>query len=305
LSQLLPLPHRLALALYPPSFRDRYSEELRSLVEDSLPCRGMVWDLAYGAALAWLRPQFRGISEQRQRGRMLASILTVFCAWSVVLISVVAFNHSVADPRIPGLGQPVAHVAFEVSQIAIRLATVVIVLGGVVYWFAIVLRARRVGQRGVLRPAILPVLVVMGWLGATLFLEWWVLHFANGYHLPPLSLGAVLTLVLLWLVVSAACVPVCWVSIAMAMRRAELDLNLLRPGLAGAGLVVPILLVVVFSMAVTVVAMGTSGHLPATWGDVVFGYGVVPVAAAAALVAVVSGTRGVSSLRGTPPISPH
>ncbi|MGA2873002.1 MAG: hypothetical protein ABSF27_05385 [Candidatus Dormibacteria bacterium] len=67
MSRRLPLPQRLALALYPPGFRGRYGEELRWLVEDSVPSLGMVWDLTHGAARAWLRLHSPGIPGQRRR----------------------------------------------------------------------------------------------------------------------------------------------------------------------------------------------------------------------------------------------
>jgi hypothetical protein len=285
--------------LYPPSFRERYGEELQALVEDSLPSWRLELDLARGAARAWLFPQFRGSPQQRRQARMLATILTVFWAWSLVLLAVASLNHSIADPRIPGVGQPVAHVAYEVSQIAIQAATAMIALGGVIYWFAIVRRAGRAHLRAVLLPAVVPVLVVLGWVGATLILGWWVLHFANGYHLPRLALTGVLFLVGTWIVVSAGCVPVCWIAITRAMRRADLSARLLRPGIVGAALVAMILVVVVVSMGVAVAALAIQGRIPANPGDLLFGYCVVPFAAAAMGVGLVSGGRGMGALRAT------
>jgi len=75
MSTTLPLRHRLILALYPLSFRERYGEELQALVEDTSKSRRVAFDLALGAAKAWIRPKFGGTPEQQQRSRLLATSL--------------------------------------------------------------------------------------------------------------------------------------------------------------------------------------------------------------------------------------
>lgn len=48
---------RLALRVYPRSFRSRYGDELATLVEDLGQRRGLAFDLWLGVARAWLRPR--------------------------------------------------------------------------------------------------------------------------------------------------------------------------------------------------------------------------------------------------------
>lgn len=45
--------HRLLLGLYPPSFRERYGDELEALVEDTASSPRISRDLAVGALRAW------------------------------------------------------------------------------------------------------------------------------------------------------------------------------------------------------------------------------------------------------------
>jgi hypothetical protein len=69
---------RWALRAYPPSFRDRYGDELAALVDDLAPSWRHTADLYAGAARAWLRPRFTGPEPERRR--LQASVTTVWVA---------------------------------------------------------------------------------------------------------------------------------------------------------------------------------------------------------------------------------
>ncbi|HUY57564.1 MAG TPA: hypothetical protein VMV12_07020 [Candidatus Micrarchaeaceae archaeon] len=57
--------HRLLLGLYPPSFRERYGDELQALVEDTSSSQQQISrDLALGALRAWAGWKVRAPVEQ-------------------------------------------------------------------------------------------------------------------------------------------------------------------------------------------------------------------------------------------------
>ena len=301
MSTKLPRRHRILLALYPPSFRERYGDELGALVEDALPTPRVALDLALGAARAWIEPTFGGTPGQRQRDRMLATILTVFWSWSLVLLAFAAFSKMVDDPPVWGLRVPLVHAAFQVSSASMDVATVLIGLGALSYWGLIAVTARREHGLRNLLPATIPIGAGLAWLVVSWGVTWGLLHFAVGHRLPLLAAVGLVGVLLAWFLASVALAPVCWVSIAVAMRRASLSVRLLRPGLIGAVAVAVSLVVAVLSMAITDASLAIQGHILTTPGDVLFGYCIVPFAALALGTALVSGGRGLRAVRTIEP----
>ncbi len=301
MSTKLPRRHRILLALYPPSFRERYGDELGALVEDALPAPRVALDLALGAARAWIEPTFGGTPGQRQRDRMLATILTVFWSWSLVLLAFAAFSKMVDDPPVRGLRVPLVHAAFQVSSASMDVATVLIGLGALSYWGLIAVTARREHGLRNLLPATIPIGAGLAWLVVSWGVTWGLLHFAVGHRLPLLAAVGLVGVLLAWFLASVALAPVCWVSIAVAMRRASLSVRLLRPGLIGAVAVAVSLVVAVLSMAITDASLAIQGHILTTPGDVLFGYCIVPFAALALGTALVSGGRGLRAVRTIEP----
>ena len=301
MSTKLPCRHRILLALYPPSFRERYGDELGALVEDVSPTPRVALDLALGAARAWIEPTFGGTPGQRQRDRMLATILTVFWSWSLVLLAFAAFSKMVDDPPVRGLRVPLVHAAFQVSSASMDVATVLIGLGALSYWGLIAVTARREHGLRNLLPATIPIGAGLAWLVVSWGVTWGLLHFAVGHRLPLLAAVGLVGVLLAWFLASVALAPVCWVSIAVAMRRASLSVRLLRPGLIGAVAVAVSLVVAVLSMAITDASLAIQGHILTTPGDVLFGYCIVPFAALALGTALVSGGRGLRAVRTIEP----
>lgn len=297
MSTKLPRRHRILLALYPPSFRERYGDELGALVEDALPAPRVALDLALGAARAWIEPTFGGTPGQRQRDRMLATILTVFWSWSLVLLAFAAFSKMVDDPPVRGLRVPLVHAAFQVSSASMDVATGLIGLGALSYWGLIAVTARREHGLRNLLPATIPIGAGLAWLVVSWGATWGLLHFAVGHRLPLLAAVGLVVLLLAWALASVALAPICWVSIAVAMRRASLSVRLLRPGLIGAVAAAVCLVVVVVSMAITVASLRGPGGLAPTVEKVLFGYCVVPFAAAVTGVGLISGRRGLRADR--------
>jgi hypothetical protein len=287
----------LLLRLYPPSFRERYGDELQALVEDTSPSPRLTLDLALGAGRAWIGPRFGGSPEQRRRARLLATILTVFWSWTLVLVAFGSFNQMVNDPAVPGLGRPLAEIAFHLSQVAMAIATGLIVVGAVIYWGVIAAASRRERSFRTLLVATIPVGAGLVWLGASQAVVWLLLNNFAAHRGQPPRVGVLVAVLIAWWLVSVALTCLSWVSVGVAMRRADLSVRLLRPGLIGAVMVVASLVVAVVAMAITVICLRGPGGLPLTIKNLVFGYGVVPLAAASAGIAFISGRRGLRANR--------
>jgi len=148
---------RWALAAYPPSFRERYGEELEALVDDVTPSWRHTAGLVRGAAAAWLRPAFTG-PDPTQR-RMQASLTTVWAAWCAGFMLAPAIDKALLDP-------PGAHVDATVRRLldvttALWVAGWAIALTGAALVVARALvPALRARRWSVLRP-LLPALVLL------------------------------------------------------------------------------------------------------------------------------------------------
>lgn len=88
---------RVALACYPPWFRERYGQELAALAEDTGGGPGVVLDLAAGATRAWLRP---ALVNQGRRAQ--ATLATTWVAWCAGVSSLPVLDRSLLDPPAPG-----------------------------------------------------------------------------------------------------------------------------------------------------------------------------------------------------------
>ncbi|MFI6600882.1 hypothetical protein ACIBHX_31945 [Nonomuraea sp. NPDC050536] len=98
---------RIALACYPPWFRERYGQELAALVEDTGGGPGVVVDLALGATRAWLRPALAGDPDARVRRRLQATLATTWVAWCAGVSSVPVMDRLLLDPPSPGTSHAV------------------------------------------------------------------------------------------------------------------------------------------------------------------------------------------------------
>src|SRR5690242_7077585 len=90
----------LAIKAYPPSFRDRYGDELRALVDDLPSSSRATADLVRGAARAWLRPSLTGPDARRRR--LQATLATTWVAWCAGFLAAPAINRALLDPPTHG-----------------------------------------------------------------------------------------------------------------------------------------------------------------------------------------------------------
>ena len=124
---------RVAVAAYPPSFRERYGEELDALLEETGVGPRETLDLVLGAARAWLRPAYGADPAQRRRLRLLSSVSTVWVGFCVVLCGTLGTLRLLEDPPVPGLalGTPRWQEFHLVGTDALALSIVLVLIGGV------------------------------------------------------------------------------------------------------------------------------------------------------------------------------
>ncbi|RQW94516.1 hypothetical protein, partial [Micromonospora globispora] len=150
---------RVLLACYPPSFRERYGAELAALVEDAGAGPRVCWNVAVGAAAAWLRPAFTGEPSGRVRLRVQAGLSATWVAWCVGMLTVPVVARALLDPPVPSATGTVRALVWG--------AWMVMLAGGAVVAGCALLLARRVlvpvlrsGRRRVWRP-LLPAVVLL------------------------------------------------------------------------------------------------------------------------------------------------
>lgn len=267
---------RLLLACYPPSFRDRYGAELAALVEDTGGGPGVWWDLATGAAGAWLRPVFVGAPAERTRRRVQAGLAATWVAWCLGVLAVPVVDRALLDPPVPGANGAVRTLVTGVWP--------VLVLGGacaagsaLVLAWRVLLPALRSGRRDLLRP-LLPaaVLLVVEALGAA---GVWQLRRAYPSVWPHPS-AAFVALVLAWLVGFAALGAFGAAGPPVALRRARPPVAAMRlPAVLAAG--VTLALAALAVLEATAVVLGGRGPVAST------GAAVAVLAAVGALLSTV------------------
>ncbi len=133
---------RWLVAAYPPSFRARYGAELVAVVEDCPPGWRTAYDLARGAAEAWVRPVFGGDAAESLRLRLQATVCSVFVAFSASLLGAAGFTRSVDDAPVPGLHHW-GLAAFRISTDTIDAVAVVVAVAGLAFWARLVRQAVR------------------------------------------------------------------------------------------------------------------------------------------------------------------
>jgi len=278
----------LALAAYPPSFRERYGDELDALSEDHGRSGRATADLALGAARAWVRPAFAGSPAEVRRLRLLASISTVWVCWCVVVVGTMATLRLLEDPAAPGLDvqTPGWVLAGHLTTAAIAIAAVLITAAGVTPgWRA--MRSSAAVRRLMLGPLAVLVLVVVGFIPIALVAIRTPAVNDTKQFSPLFAVG-----LLVWTVVVA--ITAIWWTIAIprALRAARPKLNALRvPGVVAA--VVAVLLLAPAGLLTSVaIATGTAWGFAAT----VICTSCTLVVIAAAAAGVVSAGRSLTAL---------
>jgi hypothetical protein len=286
---------RGALALYPPSFRRRYGDELDALVDGAEATWREVADLAKGAARAWAFPTFAGDADERRRARLQATTMTVLVAWCASVVAGAGFAKAVDDPPLPGLHGATGTV-YDTGAVVLEVTAGVVLATGFVFWLALVAPAWRARTRAVVVPAFAPAVIVATWLGITGLVALYVHHVAPGgvvgRSVP--HYGVILAVLVGYLVITVVSVVGCAATAATALRRAALDAARLRwsgavAELCAAGVSAQALCAAIVFGAL--VRHGLDSRDAATAGAALV------VCAASGVMAAVSGARAFGALR--------
>jgi hypothetical protein len=275
---------RAALALYPPSWRARYADEVRAMLDDSGASPAAIASLACHALPAWVRS-----SRHLYDGpaRMRASLASVLMAGSMVIgLGLVFAQLTQAQGFRPGQ-HPVIGWCYAVFDVAFTLSLLVAAAGGLPLWFLMLRRARREVRPRDVAYLLLPVIASVVYLAAligTLKLvggpggvgPWWFLAIA--------AAGFVAAAI-------AAAGP------GAALRRLQPRGPALRLATTAAALAAGIMGVAVAAIAAAVIglclwARGFAGYHDATLPGVY-----LVLLAAATAVTVTSATRGTRAAR--------
>jgi len=154
---------RAALAVYPPSWRARYADEVRALLDDSGAGPAALAGLACRALPAWVRP-----ARQLYDGpaRMRASVATVLMAGSMLTGLGLVFAQLTQAQGFRPAHHPVIAWGYAVFDVAFALSWLVAAAGGLPLWFLMLRRAGREARARDLTYLLLPVIVPVVYLAA-------------------------------------------------------------------------------------------------------------------------------------------
>jgi hypothetical protein len=275
---------RWALAAYPPSFRDRYGAELEALVEDVPPSWRHTTGLYAGAARAWARPAFTG--PDSVRGRMQASVSTVWVAWCAGFLLVPAMDKALLDPPGPHADATVRRLLDAAAGVLVVGWLVVLIVGALLVSRSL-LPALRERRWSVLRPLV-PAVVLTAVETAGL-----VALVAASRSDAPHPSPATVVLALAWVVGLLALLASGGFGAGATIRLLHPSATALRlPTLLSAALAVCLAALTVTGAAAVLLARDA-----ALVGSAVPVVAIVAVAAVASSTAVVSSARGVLALR--------
>jgi hypothetical protein len=152
---------RAALALYPPSWRARYRDEVLALLEDSGDRLREVISVAGRALPAWFCPQ-RHLHDRS--ARMRASLATALLSWSMLAGLGLVFAQLTQLQGFTPSGHPEIGWAYAVFDVALAVSVLVAGLGGLPLWLLMLRRARREQRVRDLAYLLLPVIGPVGYL---------------------------------------------------------------------------------------------------------------------------------------------
>jgi hypothetical protein len=277
---------RAALALYPPSWRARYGDEVHALLQQSGGLRDVA-SLAWRALPAWIWPPAHLYDRP---ARMRASLSTGLLAWSFLTGLGLVFAQLTQFQGFHPAGHPIIKVSYLVFDAALALSIAAAGLGGLPLWLLMLRRAHREHRLRDVAYLMLPLMAPAAFLaglsvtvrlvgGADGVSPWWFLA---------------VTLVGFAAATLAAAGP------GLAMRRLQprgraLRLAATAGGMAAAAIVVAAAAIIVAVTGLCLWARGFAGYHHATIPGVYLA--LVVVAAAVTAVSAARGTRAALAAR--------
>ncbi len=154
---------RAALALYPPSWRARYEDEVRALLDDSGGGLAAVASVAWRAVPAWISPP-RHLHDRP--ARMRSSLATALVAWSMLTGLGLVFAQLTQFQGLTVPGHPEVHWAYAVFDVSLALSALVAGVGGLPLWLLMLRRAWREPRSRDTVYLLLPLLAPAAYLAA-------------------------------------------------------------------------------------------------------------------------------------------
>jgi hypothetical protein len=270
---------RVALALYPPAWRARYSDEVRALLDESGGGPRAVASVAWRALPAWLWPP-RHLFDRP--ARMRSSLATALVAAAMLTGLGLVFAQLTQAQGYRPAGHPIVGWSYTVFDAALAVAALTAAAGGLPLWLLMLRRALRERRRRDLAYLLLPAIASAAYL-AILRVVVRLVGGPNG-----VSPWWFLAVTLLGFVTAA----VATAGPGLALRRMQprgpaLRLAAVAAGLAAAGILVAAAASAVASAGLVLWAPDFAAYREPT----VFGIYLALVAAAATVTAV-SAARG-------------
>jgi hypothetical protein len=195
-----------ALAMYPPSWRARYGEEVRALVADCGADGRTIASLAVQAIGAWAWPA-KHLHDRSARIR--ASLATVLVAWAMLAGLALVFLRLTHAQGFQPAGHPIIGWSYLLFDIAVQFSVLSVAFGGLPLWLLMMRRVLREHRPAELTCLLTPVLVPLVYVG--------VVSVAGSLVARAGSLGA--WLVLAHVLVGFAAAGVFAAGPALALRR--------------------------------------------------------------------------------------
>ena len=278
---------RAALALYPPSWRARYSAEVMALLEDSGGRLGAVASVAWRALPAWFCPPPH---LHDRPARMRASLGTALLSWSMLAGLGLLFAQLTQLQGFTPAGHPVIGWAYAAFDGALAVSALVAGLGGLPLWLLMLRRARREQRTRdtvyLFLPVIAPVAYLIG-----LIVTVRLVGGANGVSLG--WFGAV-TLAGFAAAATAAAGP------GLALRRLQPRGPALRVAATAAGLSAAVMAVAAVAIVVAVVSLCLWARQFSDYHNFTTPGIYLALVAAAATVTTVSAARGTRAALARP-----
>ncbi len=270
---------RAALALYPPSWRARYGDEVRALLEDSGGRPAAVASVAWRALPAWFWPP-RHLHDRP--ARMRASLATALVSWSMLAGLGLVFAQLTQLQALTAPGHPEIGWAYAVFDVALATSALVAGLGGLPLWLLMLRRARREQRARDMVYLLLPVIAPVAYLIAMIV----TIRLVGGVNGVSQGWFGVVTLAGFAAVATAAAGP------GLALRRLQPRGPALRLAATAAGVSAAVMAVAAVAIVVAVAGLFLWGrHFPGHH-DTPLPWIYLALVATAATVTTVSAARG-------------
>lgn len=270
---------RAALALYPPSWRARYADEVLMLLDDSGGGPAAVASLAWRALPAWFWPPPH---LHDRPARMRASLATALMSWSMLAGLGLVFAQLTQLQGITVPGHLEVRWAYAVFDIALAASALIAGLGGLPLWLLMLRRARREQRTRDTAYLLLPVIAPVAYLAGLIV----TVRLAGGANGMSQGWFGVVTLAGFAAAAIAAAGP------GLALRRLQPRGPALRLAATAGGVSAAVMALAAAAIVVAVTSLNLWARQFAGYHDGTVSVVYLALVAAAATVTTVSAARG-------------